>query len=437
MIIDKDLLRKVKEDFVTGHAGGTVSEITLIALLPVVCLFTLRALLINWAASSDHILVEFLILVMPLIAVQLNALSVTTMIAAAGLAGIILSCSSKTTREHTECSRREIISNVIRNYRGSLMIITCIALLAVDYQSFPRRFAKAETFGTALMDAGVGSIVAAGALSRGFFTLLDDDSKGSRTTSWRKGMLQTGLLLSLGIGRSLLTGLVGYQNHVGEYGAHWNFFLTLGALRLLSLLFTLRYFSPAQLAVLGISVMSFYQVALSQHGLLEYIHSDQRPSNIVLANKEGIFSLAGYWALHLLACALGSFLKEKGLGVWALGTAFLWALFGWCQVIIGQEVSRRACNMPYVLWMLALNVLCLGCFIALETMFLSARKGSPFLLKWISNNMLAVFLMANVATGLVNIMSNTLESGAWPARGIVTVYMAVVLLVPSFYVRFI
>ena len=55
----------------------------------------------------------------------------------------------------------------ITNYRAYVNLATSICILAVDFPIFPRRFCKTETFGTGLMDVGVGSfVVSNGIISR-------------------------------------------------------------------------------------------------------------------------------------------------------------------------------------------------------------------------------------------------------------------------------
>eukprot|EP01111_Echinosteliopsis_oligospora_P014926 TRINITY_DN5747_c0_g1_i2.p1 TRINITY_DN5747_c0_g1~~TRINITY_DN5747_c0_g1_i2.p1 ORF type:complete len:240 (-),score=41.46 TRINITY_DN5747_c0_g1_i2:313-1032(-) len=128
-------------------------------------------------------------------------------------------------------------------YRAFMMMMTCVAILAVDFQFFPRRFAKTESFGISLMDMGVGGVVLAGAIvSRLARSQSSDSSKKSNKLVkpparfyYVFGAIKGSFpLFILGLVRILLTKSVNYQEHVSEYGTHWNFFFTLMAVGLIS-----------------------------------------------------------------------------------------------------------------------------------------------------------------------------------------------------------
>jgi len=140
----------------------------------------------------------------------------------------------------------------VTNYRASMLIITAMCILAVDFPIFPRRFAKTETFGYSLMDLGVGSFVfAAGLVSpeakklhRQVEHQVKDDgwNKTGQTKrplekllgsdvlpSLSKSLVECLPLLVLGACRLTTVKATSYHEHVTEYGVHWNFFFTLAA----------------------------------------------------------------------------------------------------------------------------------------------------------------------------------------------------------------
>ena len=116
------------------------------------------------------------------------------------------------------------------NFRAYVNIATAISILAVDFVIFPRRFAKTETYGTGLMDVGVGSFIISNAV-------VCQDARGTSTDSSsfvcsvKKELRAVSLLLGLGLARFVAVKSTDYQDHVSEYGVHWNFFLTLAFVR--------------------------------------------------------------------------------------------------------------------------------------------------------------------------------------------------------------
>ena len=108
------------------------------------------------------------------------------------------------------------------------------------------------------------------------------------------------------------------------------------------------------------------------------IHDDDHESNIFRRNKEGICSLIGYCGLFCMGSLISQLLKQsaqychaqtqkpgkapnrwgpkKRLILWWLSiaafVALLFAAMHLCCAWI-EPVSRRACNLSYVLWMVA------------------------------------------------------------------------------------
>lgn len=64
----------------------------------------------------------------------------------------------------------------INNMRAFVLIATAIGILAVDFTIFPRRFCKTETFGTGLMDMGVGLFIISN-------STVSPESRGKNTNS--------------------------------------------------------------------------------------------------------------------------------------------------------------------------------------------------------------------------------------------------------------
>lgn len=251
------------------------------------------------------------------------------------------------TQEH---ERPLPIRPIITTYRGAMLVSTALAILAVDFPAFPRRFAKVETWGTSLMDLGVGSFVFSGGVVSARAVLKggagqDKIKVNGRLLSRLTASIRHALpLVGLGFARLASVKGVDYAEHVSEYGVHWNFFFTLALLApvvelvhsavdaVVALLPSLPFLpgllstsGPVTLSLaydaLAVVAATAYQVALESTGLTRFIllapragpavlgHAVPGPAGCALrwlaANREGVCSLTGYAAIFFAGRATG------------------------------------------------------------------------------------------------------------------------------------
>ncbi|KAJ4292543.1 Glucosaminyl phosphatidylinositol (GlcN-PI) nositol acylation protein [Kalmusia sp. IMI 367209] len=336
------------------------------------------------------------------------------------------------------------IKPFITNYRGSMMVITCIAILAVDFRVFPRRFAKVENWGTSLMDMGVGSFVFANGVVSVRSSLKTEIGKLPPFSKRLIASLRHALpLVVLGTIRLISVKGLDYAEHVTEYGVHWNFFFTLGFLPPFVAIFQSFFALVPSYAILSCVLAAIYEVALDQTNLGAFILTAER-TNIFSKNREGIFSFCGYLAIFLAGQSLGTYAlarqqplpKNASIKIWLrrsilgklITSSILWTVLFYLSISFygfGLGVSRRLANLPYFLWVCSFNNCQVAICCAIETVLFPnihkattneeerkrCREATSTILYAVNRNGLAVFLLANLLTGLVNMTIPTLHMG--------------------------
>lgn len=348
------------------------------------------------------------------------------------------------------------------------MLFTVIAILAVDFQIFPRRFAKVEMFGLSLMDTGVGGFVFSMGCAYGLRKLRMSTSSTTKTvedsTTVKKNrrgrsasrsrskvtdvqkepvnaadganfwasVRSSVPLLMLGLGRLALVKGTDYQEHVSEYGLHWNFFFTLGSLQPLVALGEMVTVGGAY-SFVGLITGGVYQLLLSTTGLEQWVMYAPR-ADLISANKEGLCSLFGYTSIFFFGVTAGQWIHTLSQKVQSPRflrniihlDILLWSLYYFGSEWMGWQTSRRLANAMYILFVVALNILVI---VGLALMKADEMLRVPAIYEAVNKNSLFVFLLANISTGLVNHSFYTVRMDDLSAMTLLSLYVGGVVAV--------
>ena len=125
-----------------------------------------------------------------------------------------------------------------------------------------------------------------------------------RDTSW--AVVCGWPLAALGVSRLVVIKALGYQEHVSEYGVHWNFFATLFCVRLLVVPMT-RLLPARQALCLALLSLLLYQGMLSD-GLSDFILHAPRDTRFSM-NREGVLGIIGFLTIYFIAEELGTHIR--------------------------------------------------------------------------------------------------------------------------------
>ncbi|KAF9044961.1 GPI-anchored wall transfer protein 1 [Panaeolus papilionaceus] len=435
--------KDAKEAFVSGTTGSTITHINLISLVALASVTLYATVQTRYRAQGHLDLVSsWTILVLPLLLSMTYAAFHPTYLVLLLLTpcvsllrvpkpelGTPLPSSQPSSPVVSHFTPRRFLKiaplPALTTYRAHMMLMTVLAILAVDFPVFPRQLAKCETFGVSLMDLGVGSFV----FSQGVVSAIPILRDPSYVTAPMKPKLlkvtnKSLPIIALGLIRVLLVKGTEYPEHVTEYGVHWNFFITLALLPILQVMIH-PILSRLSISFVGILVTFAQQIILNRFHLKDYVLHAPR-SSVISANKEGIVSLLGYFAVQLLGLSAGTLVlpptpsffrrRQKALsskqnkkldrdgdsrdedddlaaprkvGKTATElcsyTILWWTLLGLTR-LIGIDgkwgsyggISRRMVNAPYIFWIAAFNTSFLLSYLVILDMWIySTTRENP------------------------------------------------------------
>lgn len=313
--------------------------------------------------------------------------------------------------------------------RGLTYLITVFAILAVDFRSFPRYLAKTETYGYSLMDTGVGLFV----LMSG---LVHKDLRNEKIVTILKGNIKfISILIFLGIGRFVSIKQLDYQEHVTEYGVHWNFFFTLAVCKTLSTV--ILYYCPNTI-ITSIVILAIHEYFLYS-GLEEWVFSDIPRTNLLHANREGLASCLGYVSLYLFAAHIKSVICNKSVTRYNIQMRFItYIIVLCCLAFISnfyRKTSRTLANSGYCFYLEAVLVVVLTVIYFLEVQFQTENTQFelPLILSAINSNGLIYFLVSNLLTGAINLSIKTLSVSLFGTFLILNIYMVLTILLVVYF----
>ncbi|XP_019714524.1 phosphatidylinositol-glycan biosynthesis class W protein-like [Hippocampus comes] len=468
--------KELKEAFVSNLNGTSLEEVVVGSFLTPLCILNRGLILILYHQAKgnlplpfpriSHLLLDYSVLVLPLV-LSCTILSDHLLQVVLSFAFVLLCVLCHIYSSNRQTSLSNFFNRTVHFkqvpfvtiFRVMVNVQTAISILAVDFRVFPRRYAKTETYGTGVMDFGVGAFIFANGLvcpeARG------KSVYGSKMKYICKHLLSVWPLVVLGVARLFFVKLRDYQEHVTEYGVHWNFFFTLAIVRVATKM--LLVVVPAKHSwILALVISCVYQFALDITGLKAFImHNNDREKDFLHANKEGIFSIAGYVAIYMAGVQIGCYIMQPRSLVrdWVkvvfnllMGTFALFAALYMCQTFV-EPVSRRLANLPFCLWSVALSLLFTSSIglIDLIVLFSKTTSGCHFVpsswnsysgtqqkkdeadslcfIQAVNRNQMLFFLVANLFTILTNCFVDTLGSSSLFSVCFLLLYMFVNCLV--------